>query len=793
MEKDRRQELPVGYKIGDYEIISCVGRGGSSLVYKVKKANKIYILKEIYPYRLALEGEVYRSLNDDIVVCSDEFQDDFEQYFQWQEKELETAGILRDSQGINDPYIFQIEKVNHNGSTALVIDTEGGDMLSEILKDRAQNGKVKGLINLKDVLVIIKSILEGLRQIHDKEYIHADISPDNLHVSALGHNDNVSERIIRTIDYNNTCLLKDVVKRKFSSKEKYSPLELKRENRKSQINFKSDLYSVGIIFLEILDSMFWDINKIDSLKSVYFIDETNEVIRETIKLVKTSLIDRIGSCDEFIASINNIINLIDNKFRLQSNFHDNEKFFTGREKELAQIKKEFDCDKNIVILRGTGGVGKSSIANEYAKINKNNYDKIVFIPYQGALFDTIINDNCVHITNFDFNLIHSDETEDFQKIKMRSLEKNETLNNKEKLENYYKIKLGKIKNLIDEKTLIIIDNMNNGEDERFNDLEKFNCDILITTRNEFVSHSSIEINVFDSITENLMIFAHYLSKEFSDEEIEKIEKIINQVGLLPLIVELVAKSIKASRLTIEEIYDAFTVQGFNYPSEKIKYDKDGVPLNKSVDEILKVIFDLSALSEEEKNVLRYMCLVSYEGIDTKEFKKACGFENYDVINRLVSTGYIQLNEQTDVISLHQVISDLCSKELKPNIDNCSKLIAFFTPPNEETLKELSYTIKSALRTRNLLMSNRLDSKSRIMVEFFKAMGDLLKNLSLIKESVEMYEKAYDLYDEFMFEEDEDLIFIITYNLAQNYLILGYYGDAIEIISDLLELCDEELV
>lgn len=205
-----------------YLILSLIGKGGYSEVYKaydliqhINVACKIHQLdtswsegvKELYIRHTIRENQIHQKINHEKVV-----------------KHFDTVEI-------------------DNNSFATVLELCSGPDLSYYLK---QNGH----LTEREARIIIKQIIIGLKELHRQGVIHYDLKPQNI----IFHKGEV-----KISDFG---LAKDM-----ADKDKieitcmgvgtyyYLPPETFDPNRNSLIDQKVDIWSVGVIFYELLYGM----------------------------------------------------------------------------------------------------------------------------------------------------------------------------------------------------------------------------------------------------------------------------------------------------------------------------------------------------------------------------------------------------------------------------------------------------------------------------------------------------------------------------------------------------------
>lgn len=78
------------------------------------------------------------------------------------------------------------------------------------------------------------------------------------------------------------------------------------------------------------------------------------------------------------------------KESLYNNLPKNNNYFTGRAEELKKIRKELN-KRNIIILSGSAGIGKTQIAKAFAHKNINNYNIAFWLDAERSIDEQIIN------------------------------------------------------------------------------------------------------------------------------------------------------------------------------------------------------------------------------------------------------------------------------------------------------------------------------------------------------------------------------------------------------------------
>ena len=163
--------LPVGTVLGQYTIVSVLGRGAFGITYLAKEAHldQFVAIKEYLPQGYATRGE-------DSTVHSVPGKN-AEIFHYGRERFLHEAKTLR---RFKHPNIVRVLTYFEKYNTAyFVMEYEVGCDLKAYLKDHPQPTE-------KDLIDLFGPILSGLAEIHRHGYIHRDIKPQNIYIREDG-------------------------------------------------------------------------------------------------------------------------------------------------------------------------------------------------------------------------------------------------------------------------------------------------------------------------------------------------------------------------------------------------------------------------------------------------------------------------------------------------------------------------------------------------------------------------------------------------------------------------------
>ena len=390
---DNRQPLPPGYLLTlnnqKFRLLDRPLRGGSSLVYSARledgNTRDFFMIKEFYPIELC---EVIKRMPDgDLHFIADPGTLNERKKRVLNESKIIDELRHGDNSTSNNPWFLSYSKpMEANNTLYTVITTESGMALS----DRIISGYFKNK-KFEDVCSCILLILDALEPLHNKNYLHLDISPDNIHFSDL--------KIARLIDFNSAHRADDSSKRpKLSFKEGYSAIELMRQvSYPPGVSFATDLFSVAAIFFEILigrpqgsDDRIRGIQHVNSATgylagaSELLVNKTNDFLTKGIAHTQRLRFQSFGEMRKSIQELiklkteSNLINA-PNRVRLNKNF-------VHRMRDIEFIGEALERD-NYVILQGIRGTGKTELAKSYACETK--YDIVQFVNFDRNLQKTI--------------------------------------------------------------------------------------------------------------------------------------------------------------------------------------------------------------------------------------------------------------------------------------------------------------------------------------------------------------------------------------------------------------------
>ena len=649
---DIRKKLSFGTKLEDEHIKIIlheeVGRGASCIVYNAAQIDKIGVshnvrVKECYPVQLFLERDEFGNLTANL-SDNDKFTAEKNRF----RKSYEKNSAIRNTPGLVNSTVNVGNFLFKNNTCYSVANFDEG-----------QDYKNYTDASLIELLVHVKSLSTIIGKYHLNGYLHLDIKPENILILP-----ETGEKIL-LFDFDSLISFEELKKNPrlilsysdgFSAPEQF-------QGRVDKIGTHTDIYSIGAVFfyklfgrkVEFGDCTLaarYDFSKIKYPDNRYQPRLYKELRRFFNKTIALSPSIRWKNIEPLSKTLDELISLADvEKVFVRDNFSYNTANFIGRAKELSTIR-EILTRNQIIFLSGFGGIGKTELAKKFAADLRDEFDTIIFCRYDTSIIDLVTNE-------IDINGIEQAEDES--------------------AEDYFKRKLAVMKENLNAKDLIIVDNLDTDEDANLEELFSCPCKFIVTTREDFSDYNYCQLNVdkIDDAEEIAEVFRTYNDKIYNAEDFAATEKIISLVDNHTMTVELIAKYLRKTDESPAVLYQKFLAnEGItNVDDTKIKQRKDKRLRSTDINRHLRFLFNLSNFSAGELEIMRSLSLAGGVRIRKSYFVELLNLENSSGVDKLIKSGWIEYNDVTEKISLHQIISDLVYADLRPTAENCPNITA----------------------------------------------------------------------------------------------------------------------
>lgn len=613
----------------DYTIKSILGDGATCIVYsadyKDSTGNSHDVnIKECYPYN----ADIVR--NGQILVWASKEE---------QSVRLSAFGtayekLMSTQNGNFSVHAFDICEAN--GTQYIIMDRNDGKTF-----DKTPSAP------LTDVLKTIRLLTYVVGSYHDRGYLHLDIKPSNFLVYSRP-----SEHIV-LFDMDTVTPIEEIRKGNFnvtSYSDRWAAPEQKR-CQLAKLCPATDIFAIGAtLFEKIMGRAVtaadmgvfsnWDFDD-DLFKDVN--PKIKRLLRNIFKKTLSANIKRrYQETSELLADLDEAIEAAESKVYLLSNCPALTAQFIGREFEIRKIRQSFESKKRAIFLSGEGGIGKSLLAQAYAKQYREEYDAVLFYRYKDSLESLV---DAIEIQNFDSN----------EGSKQTSLRR-----------------------LLNERVLLIVDNFDvETTEERFlNEFLRYEAHILFTTRTDFSILNGGEVKQFIVTQlpdlELRQLFSRASEHTVTEEETPLLQKLLKSVDFNTYATELLGAQMRASDYSLEGLVNMVS-PGLDAlaSSEKVLVNKDGLPSKDRIPKIIRELFRVAALSEERKQVLRNMYLLRFLNIDRAtytEFSRG-GVAESDTLNELLELSWVR--KSGTYFTLHPLVEEIVRNDLTPSEENCS--------------------------------------------------------------------------------------------------------------------------
>ena len=392
-------------------------------------------------------------------------------------------------------------------------------------------------------------------------------------------------------------------------------------------------------------------------------------------------------CCQFIKKRNEGTPVISQNFNIYiRNIEKPEKgVFKGRTEEINAALNAFKAGKQVVILRGLGGFGKTTLATEIARESEaRSFMKCPQIVYlQDIIQKMSFSDNSKPLSELVSSVTYSEEVYDDLKYLAEA--------------DKYEHKLNALRKL-PETVLLVIDNYNTlSQYDVDNLLSNLNCRVLITTRS-MAEIRNTKVEILPNIDKLDKTLAYEMFCENHGESVDRAEfdSLYDFVGGHTITLCVMAKMMSKHGMSITELREEMLELGKS--EAKVSFYHNEHRESSTVLGHLTNLFRISDFDDDEKSqkILRAMSLISNGTINVKTLMSVLKLRNRNEINNLIENGWLELRKITEddataeYLYLHPILSVLMANLLVPTEENSSEMVEYLISLKSSVNEDMTY-------------------------------------------------------------------------------------------------------
>lgn len=355
-------------------------------------------------------------------------------------------------------------------------------------------------------------------------------------------------------------------------------------------------------------------------------------------------------------------------------------FFIGREDLLERIRYSLQHEGSIVNLYGMGGIGKTTLAAEYAchSIYQKLYEQVVWIEYRDSIPESFI---------YNEELLRNLKV--IQKV--NDIISDRDIADDHRLQRAFEQILVAI-NTLPGLSLIVLDNLDNEENLTHNkrNLRALQSHIILTSRSDFEDVLPINVDKLTLETSRALFWRHYkrgnAALSLADEaRLDALLSIFENHTLLTEMLGKIAHRMSYSLEKLEQYVRELSIRDESWQIEVgtgLSGETHGLAKETLSRYMTYVFRDIRDIRKEEKDLLRLFSVLPTKSYSIGELAEFFGLDILPlqrILSKLYSTGIPVKQGQSWI--LHPLFREVCLRELEPfTAQNCSPIINAILSP-----------------------------------------------------------------------------------------------------------------
>lgn len=324
--------------------------------------------------------------------------------------------------------------------------------------------------------------------------------------------------------------------------------------------------------------------------------------------------------------------------------------FVGREADRTQLDQYLARHINPIILHGFPGLGKTELAIDYAR-RRSGTGRVCFVRFDRSFRETVTGPIANAFSGYDRNLPNGKPKPD---------------------DRVYQEVLALLRQY-EPDDLLIIDHADHPgrtfaqlqDDGAYGDLCALPMHLILTTRAEPNGAGQWHrVDILDHKHLRKMMRRHVSLPD------EALDGLIDAAGSHTLMLDLMARTLARSGMTAQTLLESFRSAAPMPELPQIDTTHERSSRRMQLQEHLDVLFDLSGIGDDARNVLACAVLLPSEGLDVQLFQDC--LPRTAPLEQLVGCGWLTVTE--GLLRMAPVLREVCRSRLSPDEDRCGPFL-----------------------------------------------------------------------------------------------------------------------
>ena len=397
----------------------------------------------------------------------------------------------------------------------------------------------------------------------------------------------------------------------------------------------------------------------------------------------------------------------------------------GRKDELSKLQTLL-CQTGRVHLTGALGVGKSTFLAAFLNSFdcKKRYQTVLYLSIESCLLRVLASDSAL---NFQDTFLEEHRSQMTYYA-------------------YGMYKLSLLENSVKKDTLICIDHLNTEDDPFLKRILALKCDLLIASDYPISSlkdFAALNLGGFSEFSDARKLFEFFYGTDLPSEEYCFLDPYLSELHFHALSIELFAKQLRAFGRLPHEYQNHLKLRG-DCQGNIRQIIQSLTVSDASLYKRIVSFYHLQTLENDEKALMKQLCLLPSNGIPELLFLQLSGKASAPILEKLKSIGLVQCSDSQ--VFLHPLLCDVVAEEFLNGINDTDLkffLDQFFS--QIEHCWDASYLQNLKYRELALSIYFQFPTPTLENFRFYLQLSKLLWVLNLFDESRDIQNKVQELF------------------------------------------------